>query len=137
MAEYPYDPPRPTGGPLTPTPAPTPAGGRAGDTIEEVTTTIRDFVNKVPETINKAIERALNVRDTTVLVRLSEATSDGLDTLVSAGIFKTRSEAAAFLVDEGIKTQGALFQRIRDKLTEIERLRAELRHSVSPELHRP
>jgi hypothetical protein len=119
------------GGSLTSTPPPT--GSRVGETIDDVTATIRDFVNKVPETINKTVERVLNVRDTTVLVRLSEGSSDALDTLVTAGIFRNRAEAAAFLIDEGIKMQAPLFQRIQSKLSEIERLRDELRHSVSPE----
>lgn len=106
-------------------------GSRAGETIDEITSTIRDLFNRVPETVNKAVERAMNVRDTTVLVRLSDASSDAIDTLVSAGIFKGRADAAAFLIDEGIKAQAALFQRIQDKLGEIEKLREELRHSVS------
>jgi hypothetical protein len=96
--------------------------------------TLRDFVNKVPETINRAIERALNVRDTTVVVRLSEPISEALDTLVTAGIFKGRAEAAAFLIGEGVKAQSPLFGRIQAKLAEIERLRDELRHTVSPEI---
>ena len=111
--------------------APHTAASRAGETLDEITSTLRDFFNRVPETVNKAVERAMNVRDTTVLVRLSESSSDSLDTLVSAGIFKGRAEAAAFLIDEGIKAQAALFQRIQDKLTEIEKLRDELRHSVT------
>jgi hypothetical protein len=107
----------------------------ASKTATEATDfTLRDFVNKVPETINRAIERALNVRDTTVVVRLSEPISEALDTLVTAGIFKGRAEAAAFLIGEGVKAQSPLFGRIQAKLAEIERLRDELRHTVSPEI---
>ncbi len=113
---------------LTPTPTVT---SRAGETIEDIASTLRDLFNRVPDTVNKAVERAMNVRDTTVLVRLSESSSDAIDTLVSAGIFKGRADAAAFLIDEGIKAQSVLFQRIQDKLSEIEKLRDELRHSVS------
>lgn len=134
MNENPNDPRNLSDGPLAQTPPP--AGSRVGDTIDDLTSTIRDFVSKVPETINKAVERALNVRDTTVLLRLSDQTSDSLDTLVSAGIFRNRAEAAAFLIDEGIQTQAPLFQRIQSKLSEIERLRDELRHSVSPDIQK-
>src|SRR5215510_14966011 len=81
-----------------------------------------------------AVERAINVRDTTVLIRLSDEASDKVDTLVSAGVFRSRAEAAAFLIDEGIKAQAALFRRIQDKLGEIEKLRDELRSSISPEI---
>ncbi len=110
------------------------AGSRAGETIDEIASTLRDMLGRVPDTFAKAVERAINVRDTTVLLRLSDESSDKVDTLVSAGIFRSRAEAAAFLVDEGIKAQSTLFQRIQDKLGEIERLRDELRHSVSPEM---
>ena len=113
---------------LTPPPTVT---SRAGETFEDIASSMLDLFNRVPETVNKAVERAMNVRDTTVLVRLSEGSSDAIDTLVSAGIFKSRADAAAFLIDEGIKAQNALFQRIQDKLGEIEKLREELRHSVS------
>jgi hypothetical protein len=116
---------------IAPTPTPQHSGSRAGETLDEIASTIRDLFNRVPETVNKAVERAMNVRDTTVLVRLSDASSDSIDTLVSAGIFKSRTEASAFLIDEGIKAQSALFQRIQDKLSEIEKLREELRHSVA------
>ena len=95
MHDNPNDPLNRPGGPLTPNPQPT--GSRPGDTMDNVTASIRDFVNKVLETINKAIDRALNVRDTTVLLRLSEPSSDAIDTLVSAGIFKTRAERVVFV----------------------------------------
>src|SRR5262245_43912044 len=121
-------------GPITSSSRPQSTGGRASETIDEITSTLRDLFSRVPESVNTAVERALNVRDTTVLIRLSDESSDAIDTLVSAGIFKGRSEAAAFLIDEGIKAQAPLFQRIQDKLREIERLREELRSSVSPEL---
>ena len=109
-------------------------GRKVNDSVDDVTSSFRDFVNKVPETINKAVERALNVRDSTVLLRLSEGVSESVDTLVTAGVFKNRAEAAAFLVEEGIKAQTHLFNRIAAKLEEIQRLRDELRHSLSPEL---
>ncbi len=120
---------------LTPQPQPAQSSGsRATDTLDEITATLRDLFTRVPEGVGKAIEKAINVRDTTVLIRLSDASSDALDTLVSAGIFKGRAEAAAFLIDEGIKAQSALFQRIQDKITEIERLREELRTTVASDL---
>jgi hypothetical protein len=131
MNEYQNDPNR-ADGPLTPQPQG--SGSRAGETLDEITSTLRELFTRVPETVSKAVERAINVRDTTVLVRLSDESSDKLDTLVSAGIFRSRAEAAAFLIDEGIKAQSALFQRIQDKLGEIEKLRAELRTSISPEM---
>jgi hypothetical protein len=50
---------------------------------------------------------------------------------VQAGVFRSRAEAAAFLIDEGIKAQSPLFERVQQKLSEIERLRAELRGMIN------
>ena len=137
MNEHHNDPNQPNepGGPLTSQPQHQGGhGSRAGETLDDITSTLRDLFNRVPDTFSKAVERAINVRDTTVLLRLSEESSDKVDTLVSAGVFKSRAEAAAFLIDEGIKAQSELFQRIQNKLTEIEKLREELRSSISPEI---
>jgi len=128
MSSNPNDPQ--TGVPV-PVPPSQSTSGRVGETVDEMASTIRDFVNKVPETINKAVERALNVRDATVLLRLSESVADSIDKLVTSGVFKSRAEAAAFLVEEGIKAQAPLFTRIQAKMEEIEKLREDLRHSIS------
>lgn len=144
MSDYQNDPNKPNGpggpakpgGPLTTKPQPQSSGSKASETIDDITSTLRDMFSRVPESVNRAVERALNVRDTTILVRLSDASSDAVDTLVSAGIFKGRAEAAAFLIEEGIKAQAPLFQRIQSKLSEIERIRQELRTSVSPDLNK-
>ena len=89
-------PPSSSGGPLTPPPPIPPSGNRASETIDDIASTLRELFSRVPDTVNKAVERALNVRDTTVLVRLGEASSDAIDQLVAAGIYKSRSEAASF-----------------------------------------
>ena len=111
-----------------------PPTSNPSSTVDDVVSAIREFVSKAPDTINKAVERAMNVKDTTVLLRLADKESDALDTLVSAGIFKSRMEAANFLIVEGIKSQGELFSRIQSKLDEIERLRTELRETVASDM---
>ena len=135
MNEQENDPKKPDG-PLAHQAKPQSSGSRTTETIDEITSTLKDLFSRVPESVNKAVERALNVRDTTILVRMSDASSDAIDTLVSAGIFKSRAEAAVFLIDEGIKSQAQLFRRIEDKLGEIERIREELRTSVSPDIEK-
>ena len=114
-------------------PAQSSTGRRVNETVDDMATSIRDFMTKVPETINKAVERALNVREATVLLKLNENVAEALDTLVTSGVFKSRADAAAFLVEEGIRAQTPLFIRIQAKLNEIERLREELRHSIAEE----
>jgi hypothetical protein len=99
---------------------------------------MRDMAARIPEQlsaigrdISRTIERAISAKDDYMLaVKVSSDASHKLGQLVQAGVFGTRAEAASFLVDEGIKTQTALFERVEQKLAEIERLRAELRGMV-------
>jgi hypothetical protein len=65
-----------------------------------------------------------------VAVKISPQAQDKLEQLVRLE-FRSRAEAAGFLIDEGIKTQAPLFDRVRTKLAEIERLRAELRGLIA------
>src|SRR5216110_322894 len=103
-----------------------------------VGSSVRDMASRIPEQlsaigrdISRTIERAISAKDDYMLaVKVSQDAQTKLGQLVQAGVFGTRAEAAAFLIDEGIKTQSALFERVEQKLAEIERLRAELRGMV-------
>lgn len=66
-------------------------------------------------------------RDNVVMVRLGDEAVARLDDLVEAGIFGSRSEAAAFLVGAGIQAQSGFFERIAMQAAEIKRLRDSLR----------
>jgi Arc/MetJ-type ribon-helix-helix transcriptional regulator len=90
-----------------------------------------EVLNKATESISKAIESALAARDHVVMVRVNDESLRQLDALVQSGIFKSRSEAAAFLISEGIKAQDALFARISERIKEIERLRSELKDIIT------
>ena len=100
---------------------------------------VRDIASRIPESlsaigrdISRTIERAISAKDDYVVaVRVSPEAQEKLDQLVLAGVFRSRAEAAGFLIDEGIKTQSALFERVEQKLAEIERLRAELRGLIN------
>jgi Arc/MetJ-type ribon-helix-helix transcriptional regulator len=103
-----------------------------------VSSSVRDMASRIPESlsaigrdISRTIERAIAAKDDYVVaVKVSPEAQDKLEQLVQAGVFRSRAEAAAYLIDEGIKTQSALFERVQQKLSEIERLRAELRGMV-------
>ena len=103
-----------------------------------VGSSVRDMAARIPEQlsaigrdISRTIERAISAKDDYMLaVKVSHDAQTKLSQLVQAGVFGTRAEAAAFLIDEGIKGQGPLFERVEQKLAEIERLRAELRGLV-------
>ena len=100
---------------------------------------VRDIASRIPESlsaigrdISRTIERAISAKDDYVVaVKISPDAQDKLEQLVQAGVFRNRAEAAGFLIDEGIKTQSALFERVQQKLAEIERLRAELRGMIN------
>jgi hypothetical protein len=100
---------------------------------------VRDIAARIPESlasigrdISRTVERALSAKDDYVVaVKVSHEAQDKLEQLVAAGVFRTRAEAAAFLIDEGIKAQAPLFDRVATKLSEIERLRAELRGLIA------
>lgn len=100
---------------------------------------VRDIASRIPESlsaigrdISRTIERAISAKDDYVVaVKISPEAQDKLEQLVQAGVFRNRAEAAGFLIDEGIRTQAALFGRVEQKLAEIERLRAELRGLIN------
>jgi Arc/MetJ-type ribon-helix-helix transcriptional regulator len=100
--------------------------------VKEVAQKTGEAFNKATESIGKAIDSALAARDHVVMVRVNDDSLKSLDALVQTGIFKSRSEAAAFLISEGVKAQAALFESISERIKEIERLRAELKGIVNP-----
>ena len=112
------------------------AGGAERDRLSS---SMRDTLHRIPESlssigrdISRTIERAISAKDDYVVaVKLSPEAQDKIDQLVAAGVFRSRAEAAAFLIDEGINAQSELFGRVGQKLSEIERLRAELRGMIS------
>ena len=106
---------------------------------ERTASSVRDIASRIPESlsaigrdISRTIERAISAKDDYVVaVKISPEAQDKLEQLVQAGVFRNRAEAAGFLIDEGIRTQAALFGRVEQKLAEIERLRAELRGLIN------
>ncbi|HEY6330995.1 MAG TPA: hypothetical protein VI756_16810, partial [Blastocatellia bacterium] len=74
---------------------------------------------------------ALAARDHVVMVRVNDDSLRKIEALAESGIFKSRSEAAAFLISEGVKSQAELFDRIEQKIAEIERLKSELKGIVN------
>ena len=113
-------------------------GPEHGEDRARVSSSVREMASRIPESlsaigrdISRTIERAISAKDDYVVaVKVSPEAQEKLEQLVQAGVFRSRAEAAAFLIDEGIKTQAALFDRVQQKLSEIERLRAELRGMI-------
>ena len=105
---------------------------RAASSVRDIASRIPESLSAIGRDISRTIERAISAKDDYVVaVKISPAAQEKVEQLVQAGIFRNRAEAAGFLVEEGIKTQSALFERVQQKLAEIERLRAELRGMVN------
>ena len=111
----------------------------SGEEHNRTASSVRDIASRIPESlsaigrdISRTIEKAISAKDDYVVaVKISPEAQDKLEQLVQAGVFRSRAEAAGFLIDEGIRTQSALFERVHQKLGEIERLRAELRGMIA------
>ena len=67
------------------------------------------------------------------MVRMDVDSLEKLDQLVEAGISGSRSEAAAFLIVEGVKSRQGLFDKMADKVEEIRRAREDLRQMLEDE----
>lgn len=131
----------------------TDANGNAGADRDKrrLTDNVEGIVEDVNKVVKVAIERGTdaaesigeNIRDTfqgiranrdnVVMVRIDAESLARLDELVDAGIMGSRSEAAAFLISEGIKGRQPLFARIAEKVQEIRRVKDELRNLVDDE----
>lgn len=88
---------------------------------------------KQVENIGQTLGEALQGRGNVVMVRVNDDTLGHLDMLVEAELAKSRSEAAAMLITEGIKSNQQLFERIREITDKIAGLRSQLRETVRQE----
>lgn len=89
---------------------------------------------KKVENFGQAIGDALQGRGNVVMVRINDEALSYLDMLVEADVVKSRSEAAAWLINEGVKTNQDLFQKISEVTNQISALREKLRETVKTEI---
>jgi Arc/MetJ-type ribon-helix-helix transcriptional regulator len=109
----------------------TPAENMDDRSEEDAIPERRWHIPKTLSDIGHKVKGVLNINDTDLNhVKLSPATQDKMDALVQAGVFENKAEAAAYLIEQGIKAEVQLFDVVEQKLSEIERLRSELRALV-------
>jgi hypothetical protein len=97
-----------------------------GDSIRE---TIRRTVGETREAVNSVLQN----RDNVVMVRVHSDTLRYMDMLVAADITKSRSESAAYLINEGVKANVELFGKIKEVTDQIDKLRTKLRETIQSE----
>ena len=72
-------------------------------------------------------------RDGVVMVRVNQESMERIDELVETGLVGSRSEAAAYLVAEGIKANQDLFDKISSKMEAIRKAKEELQSLLNEE----
>lgn len=73
-----------------------------------------------PDLKSSADEMKETQRDQVIMVRVDEDSRDKLDAWVKTGAVKSRSEAAALFIREGLKVREDELERLRDALREVE-----------------
>jgi regulator of replication initiation timing len=109
-----------------------PASDKVSEGVSAASKTLNDAIKQV-ESLGKALGSALQDRANVVMVRVNNDSLRYLDMLVEADVTKSRSESAAFLINEGIKANETLFNKIRDITDQIAALKAQLRETVEVE----
>jgi Arc/MetJ-type ribon-helix-helix transcriptional regulator len=89
-----------------------------------------ESVGKAISSIMETLETALVGRGNAVMVRVNDEALAKMDMLVASGICSSRSESAAFLLQQGIESSEALFSRIAEVTTKITSMREELQEWV-------
>ena len=82
----------------------------------------------VPSSIRESVEAMGGAaRDQVVMVRVDTATAKALDSWVETGAVKSRSEAAALFIREGLKVREQELQDLKDALSDVENAKSRLR----------
>lgn len=79
------------------------------------------------------LDKDLEGRDNVVMTRLNDDDLKQIDALVEVEAFKSRSEAVAFFIKEGIQARKDLFQKVMPTVDKIRELKAQAKKSVSQE----
>ena len=85
--------------------------------------------------IRTRVEQSLHMffsgtRDNVLSIRVDDGDVAAIDALVEAGVLKTRSETAAWLIKSGIEAHRDLFEQVQKKTAEIRRLREETQELI-------
>jgi len=91
---------------------------------------ITETIASEMEATGQAIKSLMTGRENVLMVRVNRKTMDKIDSLVDAGMVRSRSEGAAFLIAVGISSQVELFGLIDKKITQIRKIRDELKEMV-------
>ena len=90
----------------------------------------RRMKGRMREKIMQRLDEKLEGRGNVVMTRLNDDDLKQMDALVEIDVFKSRSEAAAFFIKEGIRAREDLFQRVMPTVDKIRELKEEAKQSL-------
>ena len=110
------------------------------DDMDDVDKAVRDafdkskgFASSVGESIRDTIKSVKATRDNVVMLRIDSDSLEKIDELVDSGVTNSRSAAAAFLVEEGIKARSDLFDKIAQETEVIRNAKERIRRLLEDE----
>jgi hypothetical protein len=110
------------------------------DDLDDVGKVVRDTLDKsrglassVGESIGDTIKSVKATRDNVVMLRTDSESLEKIDELVDSGVTGSRSAAAAFLVEEGIKARSDLFDKIAEETDVIRQAKERIRRLLEEE----
>jgi Arc/MetJ-type ribon-helix-helix transcriptional regulator len=84
----------------------------------------------VPEQFREKILMKLGDRCNVVMTRLDDNDLKEIDALVEVEVFKSRSEAVAFFIKEGIQARKDLFQKVMPTVEKIRELKEQAKKEL-------
>jgi len=90
-----------------------------------------EIAEKVKEKVLIKLSEKLGDRGNVVMTRLNDDDLKQIDALVEIEAFKSRSEAAAFFIKEGIQARKDLFQKVMPTVEKIRGLKEQAKKVLS------
>ena len=88
---------------------------------------------KIKEKVLMRLGKELGDRSNVVMTRLNDDDLKKIDALVEVEAFKSRSEATAFFIKEGMQARKDLFQKVMPTVEKIEELKEQAKKSLIKE----
>jgi len=86
---------------------------------------------KIKEKVLMRLGKELGDRSNVVMTRLNDDDLKKIDALVEVEAFKSRSEAAAFFIQEGVQARKDLFEKVMPTVEKIKELKEQAKESLT------
>jgi len=90
-------------------------------------------VEKIKDRVLMKIGACMQGRSNVVMTRLNDEDLKQIDALVEVEAFKSRSEAAAFFIKEGIQARKDLFRKVMPTVEKIRELKGQAKRALGKE----